>query len=68
MKFQEGIGKGGPIEGNDISVYHVESDFILGANIKRPDKNEMIYTRDYIWPVCFPKTEKDIEKNNGTNR
>ena len=27
--YQDGVGEGGPYEGNDISVYHVETDFVM---------------------------------------
>ena len=26
---QDGVGEGGPYEGNDICVYHVETDFVM---------------------------------------
>ena len=47
--MQEGIGQGGPIEGFDISVYHVVTDFKL----------ESEDTRDNIWPVCLPKNDRE---------
>ena len=46
---QDGLGQGGPIEGYDISVYHVSTDFKLGTE----------GTRDHIWPVCLPKNERE---------
>ena len=48
--IQEGIGQGGPIEGYDISVYHVVTDFKLGTE----------GTRDKIWPVCLPKNDREF--------
>ena len=50
--LKDGIGQGGPIEGFDISVYHIETDFILGYEVdgKTTDKK--------IWPVCHPKVNK----------
>ena len=54
--FQEGVGEGGPYEGNDISVYHVETDFVLDNT----DDNR------WIWPVCLPKDDSDT--NFETNR
>ena len=50
---QEGIGKGGPIDGYDISVYHVVTDFKLGSTVDGKD------TRENIWPVCLPKNDGD---------
>ena len=47
--IQDGIGQGGPIEGFDISVYHVETDFILGYEVDGKS------TFEKIWPVCHPK-------------
>ena len=47
--IQEGVGEGGPYEGNDISVYHVETDFVLDNT----DDNR------WIWPVCLPKDDSD---------
>ena len=51
IHFQEGIGQGGPIDGYDIAVYHVVTDFKLGSED----------TRDNIWPVCLPKNDNDEE-------
>ena len=64
--IQEGVGVGGPIDGFDISVYHVETDFFLGLNMQ--DNQEIRQTRNYIWPVCFPRTESEILEAGGTNR
>ena len=47
--FQEGIGQGGPIEGYDIAVYHVETEFKLGSTVDGVD------TTTRIWPICHPK-------------
>ena len=52
--FKDGIGQGGPIDGSDISVYHVETDFLLGTVENGVD------TRAWIWPVCHPKNESEI--------
>ena len=52
INIQEGIGQGGPIDGYDISVYHVTTDFKLGSGD----------TRDNIWPICLPKNEGEYEE------
>ena len=54
IHFQEGIGQGGPIDGYDISVYHVTTDFKLGS-ISLDGKD----TRKNIWPVCLPKNDRE---------
>ena len=57
--FQDGIGNGSPYEGSDISVYHIETDFLLGAvaNIS----GEPQTSQPWIWPVCHPKNDNDPE-------
>ena len=53
--FQKGVGEGGPYEGNDISVYHVETDFVMqySTDEDSPSRNT------WIWPVCLPKDDSD---------
>ena len=53
--FQNGVGEGGPYEGNDISVYHVETDFVMqySTDEDSPSRNT------WIWPVCLPKDDSD---------
>jgi len=46
---REGLGQGGPIEGYDLSVYRVETDFKLSAT-----------TQQNIWPVCLPKNDEEF--------
>ena len=58
-KFQDGIAEGGPIEGNDISVYHVETSFKLGMEVNGQQ------TRNNIWPVCLPKDDNEFTSNRG---
>ena len=50
-RSKEGIGQGGPIDGFDISVYHVETDFLLGEDAT---------SKNFIWPICLPKNEDQI--------
>ena len=57
--FQEGIGEGGPYEGNDICVYHVETDFLLGDDVEIDGRNQS--SQPWIWPVCLPKNDDDPE-------
>ena len=51
--FQENIGEGGPFEGNDIAVYHVDTDFKLS--------DEGGEENTWIWPICLPKADSDPE-------
>ena len=51
INIQEGIGQGGPIDGYDIAVYHVTTDFKLGSTVDGAD------TSKHIWPVCLPKND-----------
>ena len=59
--FQKEIGEGGPYEGNDIAVYHVETDFKLTEYDTENDKDT------WIWPLCLPKDDSDpqFESNKG---
>ena len=57
--FQEGIGEGGPYEGNDICVYHVETEFLLGGDVEIDGRNQS--SQPWIWPVCLPKNDDDPE-------
>lgn len=54
-----GIAQGGPIEGHDISVYHVETNFKLGMTVDGET------TQDKIWPICFPKDEDEFTSDRG---
>ena len=66
--IQEGIGEGGPIEGNDIAVYHVKpTNFKLGtAKTKAPNCDPDIEgTCDHIWPICLPKNDDDNTNSRG---
>ena len=60
---QEGVGEGGPYEGNDISVYHVETDFVLGQLVPPGQENlaRAEPSQPYIWPACLPKDDADPE-------
>merc|ERR1711971_1172176 len=60
---RDGIGQGGPIEGNDISVYHVETTFKLGMEVNGPLGLQS--TRNHIWPVCLPKDDDEFTSNRG---
>jgi len=61
---REGVGQGGPIEGFDISVYHVKTDFKLGMIVDDVDGDGIDdSSKDYIWPVCLPKNDSDPEFN-----
>ena len=60
INIQEGIGQGGPIEGYDISVYHVVTDFKLGSTVDGED------TSKHIWPVCLPKNDAEFVQDDGT--
>ena len=53
------MGEGGPYEGNDICVYHVETDFLLGDNVVIDGRNQS--SQPWIWPVCLPKNDEDPE-------
>ena len=60
--LQEGVGQGGPIEGYDIAVYHVETDLKLGTDVTKrkgcnPEENGIC---DHIWPVCLPKDDDEL--------
>ena len=62
---------GGPIEGYDIAVYKVKTDFKLGTPPKYLFYNasdplhKAFYTlyynnfKSHIWPACFPKDDDD---------
>ena len=61
-----GRGSGGPIDGNDIAVYHVDHNgFLLGQNINvrvtnnAADEPQEVSSEPYIWPVCLPKDDND---------
>ena len=56
INIQEGVGQGGPIDGYDIAVYHVTTDFKLGSTVDGTD------TSKHIWPVCLPKNNKEYGK------
>ena len=60
--------KGGPIQGNDIAVYKVKTNFKLGApptylwfEASDEDKVEELFTdfKTHIWPACFPKDDDE---------
>ena len=53
LNIQDGIGQGGPIDGYDIAVYHVTTEFKLGSTVDCED------TSRHIWPVCLPKNDGD---------
>ena len=57
--YQDGVGEGGPYEGNDICVYHVETDFLLGDDVEIDGRNQT--SQPWIWPVCHPKNDDDHE-------
>ena len=63
--------KGGPIQGNDIAVYKVKTNYKLGTpptnlwfNASDP-KNQGIANdlynnfKTHIWPACFPKDDDE---------
>ena len=61
-----GRGSGGPIDGNDIAVYHVDHHgFLLGENVyvrdtpNPADQPELKSSESYIWPACLPKDDTD---------
>ena len=62
-----GAGAGGPIDGNDIAVYHVDTDFMLGDEVSvkiTNDKADLpvpMSSEPYIWPACLPKDDDDPE-------
>ena len=68
---------GGPIEGYDIAVYKVKTDFKLGTppkyllfNTSDPSHQPFFsnYYNDFkshIWPACFPKEEADYATKRG---
>merc|ERR1719232_2525710 len=59
---RDGIGEGGPIEGSDIAVYHVKTDYKLGnADTRDGDcKPDDDGTCDHIWPICLPKNDDEF--------
>ena len=64
IDIQDGVGQGGPIEGFDISVYHVETDFKLGMIVDDVDGDGIDdSSKEYIWPACLPKSNSDPEFN-----
>ena len=67
MRFlKEGIGQGGPIDGFDISVYHVQTDFKLGMVVDDIDGDgNDDSTKDYIWPICLPKNDNEFTSKRG---
>ena len=58
---------GGPIEGNDIAVYHVvqKDGFKLGQSVTVRVTNNFAdqpiekSSESYLWPVCLPKDDSD---------
>ena len=58
-------GQTGPIAGNDIAVYHVNTDFKLGKEVLVKVDNDPISlpildsSEPYIWPACLPKEDDD---------
>ena len=62
----EGIGVGGPIEGNDIAVYHVKTDYKLGdikaEPIKKVDTDNDGIPDKYV--PCNPAIDPDCQQCN----
>ena len=67
---------GGPIEGFDISVYKVKTNFILGTPpsklyfdptdpaFKPTVENFYNNFENYVWPACFPRHDEDDHASN----
>ena len=65
---------GGPIQGYDIAVYKVKTDFKLGTpprylsydptDSKNDDTTEQLYNdfENHVWPACFPKEKYESTK------
>ena len=68
---------GGPIEGFDISVYKVKTDFKLGTppsklwfDPSNPFFDGVVEAHEnftnYVWPACFPRhDDNDYASNRG---
>ena len=71
-----GANGGGPIDGNDIAVYHViqKDGFKLGQNVNVRITNNVAEqpveksSQDYIWPACLPKDDSDVNFENEITR
>ena len=61
---------GGPIEGFDISVYKVKTDFKLGTPPSKlwydPSESNLPdnYYETHVWPACFPRYDDDDYASN----
>ena len=68
--------KGGPIQGHDIAVYKVKTNFKLGNpptylwyNASDPynldSNNDYNNFKTHIWPACFPKDDDEYATDRG---
>ena len=62
--------KGGPIQGHDIAVYKVKTNFKLGNPptylwYNASDQNNEYNFKTHIWPACFPKDDDEYATDRG---
>ena len=58
--------KGGPIQGADIAVYKVQTNYKLGDPptylFYEPPKQKFV---TFIWPACFPREDDEYPTERG---
>ena len=69
--------KGGPIQGADIAVYKVKTDFKLGtppkylsfdpSDSKNDNTTKELYNefKNHVWPACFPRDDDEYATDRG---